>query len=165
MRIFLAPILNFVQYWDFIKSWNQKSKSCVWAYVRVVSIRCWDFDILLMSSLTIFGSVVEKTLQGHTIFLTILHQGVKRTIFIRVKHHKKSDYSGKMMSIFQWKSSFSLWYYIRALHSGISKPRYHQCVSFWRQNYPPPRTRDILGLIQSPFQGPQKENCPEQSGR
>ena len=78
---------------------------------------------------------------------------------------KFSGSFGKLLSIFQWKSPFSFWYYIRALHSGISKPRYHHCVSFWRQNCPTLRTRTILGLIQSPFQGPQKENCPEQSGR
>ncbi len=34
----------------------------------VVSKSCWDFDILLVSSLKIFGSAEEKALQGLKIF-------------------------------------------------------------------------------------------------
>ncbi len=52
----------------------------------VVSISCWDFDILLMSSLTIFGSAGEKALQGHSKLLAILHQGANRAILTRVKY-------------------------------------------------------------------------------
>ncbi len=47
----------------------------------IVPIRCWDFDILLLSSLKIFWSAGEKT---NIIFLAILLQGVKRAIFMRV---------------------------------------------------------------------------------
>jgi hypothetical protein len=38
-------------------------------------------QFLVVSLLTIFGSAGEKALQGHTIFLAILHQEVKRAIF------------------------------------------------------------------------------------
>jgi hypothetical protein len=52
----------------------------------VVSIRSLVFDILLMFSLKVFGSAGE-TLQGHAIFLAILHQGIKRAMFMRAKGH------------------------------------------------------------------------------
>jgi hypothetical protein len=51
---------------------------------NVVSISCCDYDILLVSPLTIFGQTGEKALQGHITFLVILHQDVKRNIFMRV---------------------------------------------------------------------------------
>ncbi len=55
----------------------------------VVSISCCDFDILLMSSLTIFESAGETALQGHSKCLAILHQGANRAIMTGVKLHLK----------------------------------------------------------------------------
>ncbi len=49
-----------------LKSETREVKVVCNAYL--VSISCWDFDILLVSSLTIFGSAREKALQGHSIF-------------------------------------------------------------------------------------------------
>ncbi len=37
-----------------------------------------------MSSLTFFGSALEKALQGNTIFLAFLHLGAERAIYMRV---------------------------------------------------------------------------------
>jgi hypothetical protein len=53
---------------------TRKVKFVYKAYV--VSISCRHFDILSVSSFKIFGSAVEETLQGHEIFLAILHQGM-----------------------------------------------------------------------------------------
>jgi hypothetical protein len=49
-----------------LKSETRKVKVVYNAYL--VSISCCDFDIFLVSSLTIFGSAGEKALQGHSIF-------------------------------------------------------------------------------------------------
>ncbi len=56
---------------------------------NVVSISCWDFDILLVSSLTIFGSAGEKALLRHSKMFTILHRGAKRAILTRVNIRNK----------------------------------------------------------------------------
>ncbi len=50
----------------------------------VVPISCEDFDILLVSSLTSFGSGEGEALQGHSKVLAILNRGVKRAILTRV---------------------------------------------------------------------------------
>jgi hypothetical protein len=47
---------------------RETSKVKVVYNAYLVSISCRDFDILLVSSLTIFGSAGEKALQGHSIF-------------------------------------------------------------------------------------------------
>ncbi len=52
----------------------------------VVPISCYDFDILLVSSLTSFGSAGGEALQGHSKVWAILHRGAKRAILTRVKH-------------------------------------------------------------------------------
>ena len=51
----------------------------------LVPISCEDFDILLVSSRTIFVSAGEEALQGHSKVLAILHTGAKRAILTRVK--------------------------------------------------------------------------------
>jgi hypothetical protein len=62
----------------------------------LVSISCGDFDILLMSSLLIFGSAGEKALQGHSKFLAILNQGANRAILERVKNMLEQDFEKKI---------------------------------------------------------------------
>ncbi len=59
----------FITFISRSKKWNQKCKSCVWSLCSVNN--CWDFDILLVSSLTICGSAGEKALKGHSIFLAL----------------------------------------------------------------------------------------------
>jgi hypothetical protein len=56
----------FMNFISRSKKWNQKVKVVNNAFL--VSISCWDFDILLVSSLSIFGSAVEEALQGHSFF-------------------------------------------------------------------------------------------------
>ncbi len=58
--------------------------TCLWIQRHFYSISCWDFNILLMSSLPIFGSAGEEALQGHSKFFAILQQGANRDILTRV---------------------------------------------------------------------------------
>jgi hypothetical protein len=54
LKGFKAIKINFAQLWSSsilsadLASWNQKSKRCVLYEAYEVSIRCWDFDILLV---------------------------------------------------------------------------------------------------------------------
>ena len=64
----------------------EKFKQKCWVVYEdyLVSISSWDFDINLMSALTVFWSAGEKSLQGNLTILAILHRGAKRAILKRV---------------------------------------------------------------------------------
>jgi hypothetical protein len=59
-------------------------KSTLNDLVHLTPLRIPLMNPPIVFSLKLFRSAGEKTLQRHTIFLAILHQGVKRAIFMRV---------------------------------------------------------------------------------